>query len=727
MAGIAVDQKKSFEFNQREADQEEKVFFLNIVEIWASIYRSRWWIISIFLGCFVTAVAYTILAPRYYESTSTIEVKQEAEKVLGTEADREGMASKMDGDRFLQTQLDIIRSWSTANAVAESLHLYRGDVFLKAMRASAYDQGQGVLSTEEAKRALVIKILRKQLSVGYTGDTRLANISFSAPDPRLSVQIANAYTDNFIRGNLVRKLESSSYALEFLRSQLSESQVRLEQSEQAAVDYARRQRIVDASNAAGDGLRAQPQSLVTAQLVQLNTALAEAKADRIGTSQKWQETEALPLMNIPEVLANQAIQNMVQKRAEADSHYREQLATRQADYPTVIEARNMVAAFDSQIGSLARSIRGSIYNQYKIARAKEYQILDAVNGLKSDTLTEQNQSIQLSILRREAETNRAQYDALMKRFNEINAESGVQTNNLAIVDRAQVPTLPSWPRLPVSLLIAAAFATIFSALLVILRAQIFDAIRTPADVQERLALPLLGTVPDDPDFILALQDSKSTTSEAFGTIRTSLSLSSEHGAPKTLMVTSAQKGEGKSSTCNALALSFARLGKRVIIVDVDLRRPNAHRLFDLDNNIGLSHYLSGQTQLENIIRSTSYPNVELVSVGDTPPNPTEQLSSPLFGVMVERFIRDYDMVLFDSAPVLGLADAVIVGNHVEGVLFVIEANRNTVRGAIAAVGRLTHGNCIIAGVILTKFSPARFGYGEQHSYGYEYEYSSKNG
>jgi polysaccharide biosynthesis transport protein len=708
-----------------EGDNQDNVRVFSLVELWAAIYRSRVPIIAILVATQVIAIGYSLLATRYYRSTTLVEIRQEAEKVLGTEADREGTSSKLDADRFLQTQLDIIRSRSTSNAVAESLRLYRGNGFLETMRVTKEPDGRGVLSEVEAKRQQILNVLEANLSVNYTGDTRLAGISFSCPDPRMAAQIANAYAENYIRNNLARKLDSSSYALQFLRDQLSEAQARLEQSEQSAVNYARQTRIVDASNAATTkGTVTQPQSLVTAQLVQLNEALSVATAERIQAEQKWGQTAALPIMNIPEVLTNQAIQGMVQRKAEAEAAYREQLSSRQESYPSVIQAKAGVSTLDSQINSLARSIRGSIRNQYDVARQRERQLLSTLDSLKNRTLSEQKQSIQLSILRRGAETNRAQYDALLQRFNQLNAESGVQTNNLSIVDKGQVPVVPAWPKLPLNIALAGMFGLLLSAGLLIIRVQLFDAIRTPADVSDRLNLALLGTVPNEADIAMQLTDSKSAASEAFSSIRTSLSLAGENGTPRTILFTSAQQGEGKSSTCHALALSFARLGKHVLIMDVDMRRPNAHRLFDIENKKGLSNFLGGQCALADVIHTTRVPNVDLITVGDIPPNPIELLSSQNFDAIVEKMKHTYDVILMDSAPILGLADAIVLSANVEATVLVVEAGRNTVRGAKSALDRIQRGGAHIVGTVLTKFDAAQFGYSYGAYYGYNYEYSS---
>jgi polysaccharide biosynthesis transport protein len=700
---------------------------VSFFELYATFYRSRFWIIAILVGMQLLAIAYSLLATRYYESEATVEVRQEAEKVLGTEADRESSSTKLDTDRFLQTQLDIVRSRATANAVAEALRLYRGDTFLEAMKAEDTIRNNGILSVAEAKREAVIKALRDNLSVGFTGETRLAAITFSSPDPRLSAQIANSYTESFIRSNLSRKLDSSSYALQFLRDQLRDAQSRLEQSELDAVNYARQTRIVDASNAASNGGRdLQPQSLITAQLVQLNEELGEATGERIALEQKWKRTARLPVMSIPEVLTNQAVQGILQRRADAEAAYREQLSTRQEDHPTVREARAGVVELDNQIATVARDIRQSIRNEYVVARAKESELNTTLDGLKNRTLSEQNMGIQLSILRREADTNRTQYQSLLRRYNELNAEAGVQTNNLSIVDRAQVAIKPAWPKLPLNIALAGLFGVLLSAGLVVVRAQLFDAVRVPDDVIHRLKLPLLGTVPDVENVIIELANPKSATSEATSSIRTNLLLSSDHGAPRTLMVTSAQAGEGKSSTAHAIAWSFARLDKRVLIIDLDLRRPNAHKLFDMENRAGISSVLAGQVEAQSVIRKTSIDKVDLITVGDHPPDPTDLISAPSLTKVLDQLAADYDLIIVDAPPVLGLADAVVLASRVEAVVFVVEAGRNTVRGIFTATDRLRQGNSHIVGAVLTKFNAAQFGYGSSAYYGYSYDYSQRD-
>ena len=698
-------------------------------EIWAAAYRSRYWIGGIFAACILLAIAVALLSTRLYRATSSVEVRQEAEKVLGTEQDREGGA-KSDADRVLQTQLDIITSRGMAETVAESEGLYRGDGFLNAMGVETDDTlARAGASNRDIRRDMVVGSLQNHLKVKYSGSTRIALIAFTSPDARLSARIANAYAEAFIRNNLARKAGSSVYALDFLRGQLAEAQERLARSEQAVVNYARRTRIVDAGDAAGSGSsgdNARPQSLITAQLVQLNQAYSSAIADRIQAQEKWEQVSRIPLTNIPDVLANSAIQSLIDRQAQLKAQYQQQMSIHRADFPAAIEIAAQMREIARQINQIGGNIRSGIKNQADVARARADQLGREIDTLKSDTLSEQGQGIELSILRREADTNRQQYEALLRRYNALNAESGVQTNNLSIIDRANVPGSPAWPKLPLNIALGLILAMLLSALFVFLREHLFYRLRTPDEVIKTLGMPILGVIPSSDTPAEDLADSKSVQSDAYNSVRTSLSLLSRDGAPNVMVLTSTQQGEGKSTACQALALSFARLGKRVLVIDVDLRRPNIHRLFDVANKQGLSNVLAGQISMAEAIRPTGQATLDIVVTGDIPPNPTELINSPQLAALLKELAERYDFILLDSAPVLGLADAVILSNEADATVFVMESGRNSPRVVQTALSRLRQGGSKLAGVILVKFDPGRQGYGYGTEYGYSYDYAARN-
>lgn len=706
--------------------REESESSIDLREIYAALFRSRFILMGIVAACLIVGIAVTLLMTRKYDGIATVEVRQEAEKVLGTEADREGASTKIDVERFLDTQLDLVRSRMVAIAVAEELGLFRPD-FLETMKIDAKPEADGVLTEQEARRELVIKTLMDNLDVSYTGQTRILIIRFVSPDARLSARIANAYANNYIKSNLERKSDSSSYALNFLRSQLNEAQARLEESERASLEYARRTRIVDASNAAGTGTGTesnQPQSLITAQLVQLNEAYSSAVAARVAAEQRWRQTASMPLLNIPEVLSNQAVQGLLEQRATVEAEYKEQLETRKAEFPTVRQAAAKLKEIDRQLNALTRNIRGSVESQYQVARSQEQQLQRQLDDLKGRTLLEQNQSIQLSILRREADTNRQQYESLLRRFNQLNAESGVQANNLGVVDRAVAKSKPSSPNVILNILMSLIAGVVFSGLYLIAQMQLFDRIRTTVDVTDRLRLPLLGAIPHSDDVIEDMVDQKSAIAESFNLVRTGLAMSSQGGAPGTAMMTSTQASEGKTSCCVSLAIGFSRLGKSVLLIDLDLRRPNVHRLVNLPNKAGASSVLSGQATAQSVIQSSSYPGLDVMTAGPIPPSPTDLIMGSQLDSLLAEMRTVYDLVLIDSPPVLALADAEILSNRIDTTMFVIESGRNSRKAVLNATNRIVRNGANIAGVVLTKYDPGELGYGYSSEYAYAYDYSS---
>jgi len=692
---------------------------INLRDLWAPLYRSRVSIIAIFVIVFSLAVVATLLTQPRYRATATVEIRAETQKVLATE-DRDNSAGTAgpDAELFLDTQLNILKSHSIANAVGQSLGLYNNDAFLRAMSIKA------VPSSPEARRKLVSSVLISNLKVSLASQTRIAEIVFSSPDPRLAQRVANSYADNYIQLNLARRFDSSRYSLDFLRTQIGEAQARLSQSERQAIGYARSAQLIDVSNAAtSSGVDNEPQSLTTANLVGLNQAQSQATTKRIVAEQRWNVARATPLMTIPEVVANPTIQQLQQQRAILQSQYEQELQIRREDYPSVRQLYARIKEMSNQIATLAGNVRSTIREEYVAAQAQEEGMRADVKRLKTTTLDEQGRSIQLSILRRDVNTNRQQLDALLKRYNELNAQSGVQFNNLSVIDHAEVPDSTYWPSVPLNVALALVLSIVVSAVYVLGRENMFEMVRTPEDVDLRLHLPLLGAVPVQENIMAAMRDPKSAISESLSSIRTSLSLASTSGVPRLLVVTSTQAGEGKSTTCFGLAHSLAKLGRSVVIVDADLRRPNVHHLFEIKNVTGVSNILSGTASVESCIHHNLAPGVDVIVAGPIPPDTAELLGGGRFKAVMGELAERYDHVLVDSAPVLGLADAPLVATTVDGIVYVVEAARNSVRSVQGALDRLQQSGTPLIGVVLTRFDPNKSGYGYEYGTTYAYSYS----
>jgi capsular exopolysaccharide synthesis family protein len=310
----------------------------------------------------------------------------------------------------------------------------------------------------------------------------------------------------------------------------------------------------------------------------------------------------------------------------------------------------------------------------------------------------------------------------LQRYKEIGVAGGVGVNNISVVDAAELPEDPSSPNLPLNLLLSLLIGAFLGMGAAFALEQIDEGISDPADVENEIGVPLLGTIPKvtDKSAIEELQDRKSILSEAYVSLQTNLSFATEHGTPRSLAVTSSRPAEGKSTTSTALAISLARTGRRVLLIDADMRSPSLHGLFGLGNTVGLSNYLSGNDELGSLIHDTNHQNLSLMTAGPHPPSSPELLSSRRFGTLTELALQKFDHVILDSPPVMGLADAQLISSRVEGVIFVIEANGTHQSVVRAAVRRLVTANVVIMGAILTKFDQrkAQYGYGYEYGYGY---------
>jgi succinoglycan biosynthesis transport protein ExoP len=694
---------------------------VDVLAVYSSLYRNRFWMLAILALTLVAGIALTLLSTPVYRATASVQINQESEKVLGTES-KEDFASLQDAERFLQTQLDILRSRTTAIAVADEAKLFNNQAFLAAMGESTVTDPGPNQTIAEAKREQVIKLLRDNLSLELPVDSRVAQVSFDSGDPRLAARVANSFVDSFIRGNLQRGFNSSSYARDFLREQLEAAQLRLEKSERAAVDYARRTNIVDTSGGGSDATTTKKSSLTIESLVELNQKLAVAVAARIEAESRWSRTQSVPPLSLPQVQSNDAVQRLVQQRAELEAQYQEEGERRKEDYPSMRRANARIEQLDREIQIIAGNIRKGIGSEYQIALGAEQALQRQVNAFRQQSQAEQTDSIELSILQREADTNRQQYDFLLKRYNELTAEAGVQSNNLSVLDRSISPTKPVSPNVWLNLLGALGLGTVLAVGFALLRDSLFSMIRTPDDIARTLHLPILGAVPDGGDALMVrdvLGDPKSMFTEAINSIRTALLLSSRNGLPKSLAFTSTQPGEGKSTTCFALAYSLCRSGKKVLLIDADLRRPNQHNILGIKNERGLSELLANVISLPEAIRKDSETGVHIITAGAIPPNPSELFETESMTKLLEQ-CHDYDCVILDCPPVLGLADAIVAASAVEGVIYIAESGRNHTRGAITSVQRLKGSGAQIVGAIMTRFVPDSTGYSNAYAYAYSY-------
>lgn len=715
-------EQDSFLIDDPEQDDPLK---LDVRAVWSAIYRHRILIAVVVLLSLGVGLAVTMLSTPIYQASASVQIEQQAARVLNTD-DIQPEPGRNE-DRFLQTQVDILRSRSLAERTAQTLDFFGNNRFLIAMGQRVPADATMAPGAQDGLRRQVVSLLQGNLTIELPRESRVVQIAFESPDPALAARVANGYAENFIVSNLDRKYEASSYARNFLEKQLAEAKERLERSERAAIAYARSAQLIDASGgtAATAGGSSGPRSLVTASLVQLNDALSEAVSARVAAQQRWQQAQSTPIMSLPEVQANGTIQGLIAQRSQAQAAYQEELQRRKEDFPTMRQAAARIDELGQQIARLAQEARLSLRDRYQVAARQEQALRGQLAQLKGETLAEQDRSVDYNILRREVDTNRTLYDGLLQRYKEVSAASGVASNNVSIVDRAMVPSNPIYPKPVLNLAIAGLGGLALALLMIFARETFDDAIRLPEDVDKKLGVPFLGAIPrlettETPKDAFA--DQRSAFAEAYYALRSTLEFASAGGLPRSLLCTSSVEAEGKSTTSVSLARSFARIGRRVLLVDADLRNPSLHRTMERPNEVGFSNLLTRQLDHAQIVQETETPNLSFIACGPLPPNPGELLASAQLRSVVEGLTELYDLVLFDGPPVMGLADSPLISSVCGGTIFVVEASRARRGQAKVALRRLKSSHAHLLGVVLTKFDARAIGYGYNYSYSYRYNY-----
>jgi len=478
------------------------------------------------------------------------------------------------------------------------------------------------------------------------------------------------------------------------------------------------------ANSSSDG--SQP-TVTWTSLGEVSSAANAAIAQRMTAEQLWKTASGAPLMSVPQVLADPRVQALQGARGGAEAKLRQDMRTFGPDHPTVVQDRALLTALQSEVMDAARQVVRSLQLQYESAVRQEAGMVGRVQDLKNSALNEGRLGVRYSFLKRDVDTNRALYDALLQRQKEVSASAGVGKSTVTVVDQAVPPGSPKSPSLFLNLSVALVIGLFVGVVVVLLREQMDQRLRTPDDVTLAVGLPVLGVIPmidEDVSVFDELDRPRSPLAEAYFSARASLALARAEGLPSTLLITSSSQSEGKSTTAYALALSAARLGKRTLLVDADLRRPTVHNLLKLSNRVGLSDYLSSNVTENDIIQATATANLSVVTSGPIPPSPTELLASTRVDALIRSAHRHFDFIVIDSPPVLGIADALLLSVHVKGVVFVAESLSVTKSSLAKSLNRLRSVNAPILGVMMTKFIANR---DDGHYYQYYYNYGDDTG
>lgn len=709
--------------------QEEGFDLLKLFDI---ALRHRWLLATMLAGTLLLAVLFTWQQTPLYRGVATLEINPSTSRVI---QDLE-LSTDVTDVRTFETARQKLTSYDLAKRIAYQLNLSENADFLAPTASfslrNLLSRALGTLSSKsgipenpEQREALAIRTVRNGLSADVLRNTRLLTVTFSHANPKLAASVANQAAKSYIDQSVDSKSDSSRLAREFIQEQVLAVKEKLETSEKALVDYARRAEITVTGTDA---------TLIGQNISDVNASLAKAIDERLLAERQIQQVREGTTAALPQVADSRSVQEAKNKLIDLQATYKEKSGTLKPAFPEMRRLSAQIQELRSQLNQEVTAIGRGVEIQYEQAKEKERSLREVLKDLEGKQSEFQSKNIEYTILKREVDSNRSQYDSLIGKLNDAGVGSDLRNSAATILDQAQVPGSPYSPRLALNLAIALVAFMVVSAALIYILELLNNTFAVPDQIENELKVPVLGIIPTvDSSTTPAdqLEDERSSISEAYRSLRTSLQFTGTDAQINTLLVTSSEPSEGKTTTAFKLAQDFAALGRNVLVIDCDLRRPNMHRMFKVENGIGLSNLLSnvGSNSVAGIFRQTKYPRITFMSAGTIPPNPSDLLVSQKMGLTLHYCAKKYDMVIVDSPPVMGLSDAPILARLADAVLLVVSSKQVPRKAARQALKRLRASGANIVGAAMTKFSLNHVGYDYAYRYmssGY-YTYGGDDG
>jgi capsular exopolysaccharide synthesis family protein len=588
----------------------------------------------------------------------------------------------------------------------------------------------------------VLPLVAERLDVRNQTNTRLIEILYDDTNPKRAAEVVNALTAEFIQENLEARWKTAQATGEWLTRQIEETKIKLEKSEAQLQHYA---------SASGLLFTSEKDNVAEEKLRQLQKELSTAQADRVARQSRYELVATASADSLPEVLDNATLKDYQVKLTDLRRQLAELSSSLTADHPSVKKAQAQAQTLESALERERASTVGRIRNEFESAQRRE-KLLATDYASHARFMSEQAGKVtHYNILKREVDTIRELYNSMLQRVREAGVASALRVSNIRVVDMARPPASPYKPRIPLNSALGLSTGLLFGMIFVVMRERADRTIQTPGDASSYLKLQELGVIPsakvkqkqianyhgealtaqgvggkrNSPSSRVELvtwQGGSSVVAESSRAALTSILYSGKNGdRPRVIVLTSALPGEGKTTVATNLALALAEIGRRVLLIDGDLRNPRIHRIFDLSNEWGLSNLLAGKSPpdgREAMYIQTGRRDLCLLPAGSVPTSISDALHSSRASEFLDRIRREFDAVIIDSPPMLQLPDARILGHLSDGVVLVVRASETMRETALAATQRLIDDGTRVLGTILNQWDPRKmshYAYGYPHS------------
>jgi len=744
-----------FDRTGAELPVQEPASDLNLTE-WLQIVRRRWLLLAtaVVIGLAAAAVHYAMTPPSYQASAVLQIERRSLTPLVGSQTPWLEDWWNME---YYPTQYRLLESRGLAERVVLNLRL-ADDPFFNPGGRAALEAGKGAPTAEADLAALgdFANRLRGGLSVEPIRTTQMVNLTFRSSDPEFASRVVNGFAEAFIDWGIENRSTTAGNASTFLSSQIETLKKEIQDKEAQVQQVSR----------ASDVVQLDSGSNVTMQRLEaLNKSYSDALLDRIQKEARHREILSLPKESIAEA-QSELVTELKGKQLELEREYEIGLKKYKKDFPKMVELQASIDKgrqyLAGVVDDMVDKARKAASAEYLTALRQEKALEQEMRGLKSEVLDESSVSAEFRNLNVEVKTRQSLLDQILKAQSETEVTArlqGTRESNIRIVDRALVPGGPSSPNLKQDLSSGLLLGLLAGFGIVLLLEYLDRTLKTAEQVERLLKLPTLAVIPDVTDTgssyggyrsyggygygtstsadssgkgkgarrwlerkkgdslvrieLVPHEGPRLAVSEAYRSLRTALLLSSAQEL-RVVAVTSAVASEGKSATATNLAVVMAQLGRRVLLVDADLRKPRLHEVLKVSNRAGLVSFLTGGSDFDGVVFRTQVPQLSVIPSGPIPPNPSELLASDRMRDLVLAARGRFDFVVIDTPPLLPVTDATLVGDLVDGVTLCMRAGKLTRDEARNCVNRLRMSSIKILGVVLNRHTTAQGGYSRHY-------------
>ena len=662
---------------------------------WWVVKRHRWKILSFVAASAAAAFMISSRIRPVYESTATVDIdRQMPTGVIGQESNRSALN---DSDQFLSTQIKLIQSDSVLRPVAAKFRLREME--------SAPEEARAVMPGSAAEAPVKLR----HLKVDRPRNTYLIQISYRSIDPRLAADVANSIATSYVEHTFNIRYRSSVGLTAFMEKQLEELKAKVEGSSAALLRFEREMNVINPE---------EKTSIISARLLQLNTEYTSAQADRVRKEAAANSVRTGTLAAAQVSTQGEPLKKLAERADEAQAHFAEVRAHYGAAHPEFKKAFAQWTEANQLLEQSKANSARRVEVEFREAVNREAMLRGAVADQKAEFDRLNARSFEYQTLKREAEADKKLYEELVRKIKEAGINASFQSSSIRIADPARPAVIPVYPRVKLNVLFALVASLLIAVAAAILSDLMDNTLRDPEQVARTLSAEVIGTLPAVKQWRAVLPTAQTASKalvravemepdlsgydEAIRTLRNSILLTDFDRQLRSLLITSASPGEGKSTIAVRLAVSHAQQHRKTLLIDGDVRRPSVHRKLNLSAATGLSDIVhKGTPWRETLVKLDSLADLDILTAGPVSRHTAELLERHLLQILAEA-ATDYDLVILDGPPLLGFAEPLHMAAATDGVVVVSRAGQTSRKAVGSVLATLKRLRANVIGLVLNE-------------------------